>query len=117
MFDFVKKWRDKIIALVETKYRLMQLNLIEHVSKLMGNIVLLISFIFIGFGFFLFLGLGLAEFFAYYWESRIAGYFSVAILFFIFFLILFSLRKKILTGLGNLFIKVLTEKDPDIQNP
>lgn len=110
MFDFVQKWRDKIIALVSTKVKLMQLDLIERSANVMSNLVLIFIFIFLGFGLFLFIGLGIAEFFSYLWDSRIGGYFSAALMFLIIGVIFYALRKKLVYKLSNRFIQVLTEE-------
>ena len=91
----------------------MQLDFIERTSSVMSNFVLILVFIFIGFGLFLFMGFGIAEFFSYLWDNRIWGYFSAAFLFLVFGIILFAFRKKILNKLSDKFVTVMTEKRDD----
>ncbi len=117
MLDFVQKWKDKVRLLVDTKVRLMQLDLIEKTSQVMSQFVLILMFIFIGFGCSIFFGFGLAEFFATLWENRIAGFMSAAMLFVLLGAVVYSYRKKITDALTNRFIEVMTEQKEDQDNP
>lgn len=113
MLDIVQKWKDKIIALVETKVRLMQLDFIERTSSLMSNFIFLLVFILLGFGVFLFVGLGLAELFSELLGSNILGYLTAASFYLLIGVLLYLLRKRMLTKLSNMFISILTEKRDD----
>ncbi len=113
MLDIVQKWKDKIIALVETKVRLMQLDFIERTSSLMSNFIFLLVFILLGFGVFLFVGLGLAELFSELLASNILGYLTAASFYLLIGVLLYLLRKRMLTKLSNMFISILTEKCDD----
>ena len=113
MLDIVQKWKDKIIALVETKVRLMQLDFIERTSSLMSNFIFLLVFILLGFGVFLFVGLGLAELFSELLCSNILGYLTAAAFYFLIGVLFYLLRKRMLTKLSNMFISILTEKRDD----
>jgi uncharacterized membrane protein len=113
LLDIVQKWKDKIIALVETKVRLMQLDFIERTSILMSNFIFLLVFILLGFGVFLFVGLGLAELFSELLASNILGYLTAASFYLLIGVLLYLLRKRMLTKLSNMFISILTEKCDD----
>ena len=113
MLDIVQKWKDKIIALVETKLRLMQLDFIERTSSLMSNFIFLMVCILLGFGILLFVGLGIAEFFSELLGSNGLGYLIVASFYLLIGVLLYLLRKQILTKLSNMFISILTEKCDD----
>jgi len=113
LLDIIQKWKDKIITLVETKLRLMQLDFIERVSSVMSNFIFLMVCILLGFGIFLFVGLGIAEFFSELLGSNGLGYLIVASFYLLIGVLLYLLRKQILTKLSNMFISVLTEKYDD----
>lgn len=113
MLDIIQKWKDKIITLVETKLRLMQLDFIERVSSVMSNFIFLMVCILLGFGIFLFVGLGIAEFLSELLGSNGLGYLIVASFYLLIGVLLYLLRKQILTKLSNMFISVLTEKYDD----
>jgi hypothetical protein len=113
LLDIVQKWKDKIIALVETKVRLMQLDFIERTSSLMSNFIFLLVFILLGFGIFLFVGLGFAEMFSELYGSYILGYLTSAAIYLFIGVVLYLMRKRILTKLSNIFVTVLTEKRDD----
>lgn len=113
MLDFVQKWKDKITSLIETKVRMMQLDLIERVSGAMSYFILILFFIFLGFGLFLFLGLGFAEVLTSLLDSRIGGYFAAALFFMLLGFILYTQRKKIIRKLSDNFIAVLTKDDEE----
>lgn len=113
MLDIVQKWKDKIIALVETKVRLMQLDFIERTSSLMSNFIFLLVFILLGFGVFLFVGLGLAELFSELLGNKMLGYLISASFYLLIGVLLYLLRKRMLTKLSNMFISILTEKCDD----
>jgi uncharacterized membrane protein len=111
--DIVQKWKDKIIALVETKLRLMQLDFIERTSSLMSNFIFLLVFILLGFGVFLFVGLGLAELFSELLGNKMLGYLIAASFYLLIGVLLYLLRKRMLTKLSNMFISILTEECDD----
>ena len=113
MLDIVQKWKDKIIALVETKLRLMQLDFIERTSSLMSNFIFLLVFILLGFGVFLFVGLGLAELFSELLGNKMLGYLIAASFYLLIGVLLYLLRKRMLTKLSNMFISILTEECDD----
>lgn len=113
MLDFFQKWKDKITSLVETKIRLMQLELIERASGAMSFLIFFMLMLLLGFGIFLFVGLGVAELLSELMSSYILGYLTVASAYLILILILFGNRKKILKKLSSTFISVLTERRDD----
>lgn len=113
MLDIIQKWKDKIITLVETKLRLMQLDFIERASSLMSNFIFLMVCILLGFGILLFVGLGIAEFFSELLGSNGLGYLIVASFYLLIGVLLYLLRKRMLTKLSNMFISILTEKCDD----
>jgi hypothetical protein len=113
LLDIVQKWKDKIIALVETKVRLMQLDFIERTSSLMSNFIFLMVCILLGFGVFLFVGLGLAELFSELLGNKMLGYLIAASFYLLIGVLLYLLRKRMLTKLSNMFISILTEECDD----
>jgi hypothetical protein len=91
----------------------MQLDFIERVSSVMSNFIFLMVCILLGFGIFLFVGLGIAEFLSELLGSNGLGYLIVASFYLLIGVLLYLLRKQILTKLSNMFISVLTEKYDD----
>lgn len=113
MLDFVQKWKDKISNLVETKFRLLQLEFIERASGVMSFLVLSVLLLLLGFGVFLFIGLGVAEMLSEMMKSYISGYMAVAGFYLVLLLTLFALRKKIIRKFTGIFISVMTERRED----
>lgn len=113
MLGFIKKWKDKLTDIVDTRWRLVQLELIERTSILLSNIIIILIFVLIAFGFFLFLGFTLAELFANILGNRLIGYLSAVVMFLLCGYIIYLLRKKIVYKLNNLFVKILTEDNDD----
>lgn len=114
MLDIFQKWKDKVTNLVETRVRLLQLELIERVSGAMSFLVFAILFLLVGFAFFLFIGLGVAEMLSKLFnDNYFLGYSLVALAYLILLIIFYAMRKNILKGLSSKFISVLTEKRDD----
>jgi NAD/NADP transhydrogenase beta subunit len=113
LLDFVQKWKDKISNLVETKFRLLQLEFIERASGVMSFLVLSVLLLLLGFGVFLFIGLGVAEMLSEMMKSYISGYMAVAGFYLVLLLTLFALRKKIIRKFTGIFISVMTERRED----
>lgn len=113
MLDFVQKWKDRISNLVETKFRLLQLEFVERASGVMSFLILSVLLLLLGFGVFLFIGLGVAEMLSEVMKSYISGYMAVAGFYLALLLILFALRKKIIRKFTGIFISVMTEPRED----
>ena len=84
-----------ITGYVEARFALMKVEIREDIAKAAARAVVLVSLIFVGFLFLLFLSIGLAHFIIAYVHSTYVGYWSVAGLYGIFFLVLFLFRKPI----------------------
>lgn len=110
MLDIFQKWKDKITGLVESKVRLLQLELIERVSGAMSFLIFTVIFLLLSFGVVMFIGLGIAEMLSELMNSYILGYITVAGFFLILILIFAGSRKSLLKFLTSKFINVLTEK-------
>ncbi|HTN16338.1 MAG TPA: phage holin family protein [Chitinophagaceae bacterium] len=110
MLDIFQKWKDKITGLVESKVRLVQLELIERVSGAMSFLIFMVIFLLLSFGVVMFIGLGIAEMLSELMNSYILGYITVAGFFLILILIFAGSRKSLLKFLTSKFISVLTEK-------
>lgn len=113
MLDFIDKWKAKVVALVETKVKLMQLELIERTSKLLSVFVFIIMFVLLAFGVFMLVGLGVAEQFSAWFNSYIGGYMAAGGVFLIVAIIIYLFRKSILRKLSNIFINALTEDEAE----
>ncbi|MBL7712889.1 MAG: phage holin family protein, partial [Chitinophagaceae bacterium] len=110
LLDIFQKWKDKITGLVESKVRLVQLELIERVSGAMSFLIFTVIFLLLSFGVVMFIGLGIAEMLSELMNSYILGYITVAAFFLILILIFAGSRKSLLKFLTSKFISVLTEK-------
>lgn len=113
MLAIFEKWKDRITKLVNTKIRLMQLDLIERISKLMSYFILLLVFIFLGFGALLFTGFSCAEWFSSLLDNRALGNLATAALFVVLLLSLYGLRKRIMSSMSNTFISALSQDEPE----
>lgn len=113
MLDFVQKWKDRITNLVETKFRLLQLEFIERASGVMSFLVLSVLLLLLGFGVFLFVGLGVAHMLSEILHSTISGYLIVAGFYLAILLLLYALRRRIIRKFTSIFISVMTERRED----
>jgi len=113
LLDFVQKWKDKISNLVETKFRLLQLEFIERASGVMSFLIVSVLLLLLGFGVFLFVGLGVAVMLSEVMHSAISGYLVVAGFYLAVLLVLYALRKKIIRKFTSIFISVMTEPRED----
>lgn len=112
MLAIFEKWKDRITKLVETKIRLMQLDIIERIAKVMSYFIMLLVFIFIGFGALLFSGFSCAEWLSSLLDNRALGNLATAAAFVLLLMLLYVLRKRIMTSMSNKFISALTEDEP-----
>lgn len=113
MLAIFEKWKDRITKLVTTKIRLMQLDIIERIAKLMSYFIMLLVFIFIGFGALLFTGFSCAEWLSSLLDNRALGNLATAALFALLILILYVLRKSIMASMNNKFISALSQDEPE----
>lgn len=113
MLDIFQKWKDKISGMVESRVRLLQLELIERVSGAMSFLIFVVIFLLLAFGIVMFIGLGIAEMLSELFKSYILGYITVAAFFMILMMVFAANRKRMLKGLSSRFISVLTEKKDD----
>jgi hypothetical protein len=111
-----EKWKDRITKLVATKIRLMQLDIIERIAKLMSYFIMLLVFIFIGFGALLFTGFSCAEWFSSLLDNRALGNLATAAVFVLLILILYVQRKRIMIGMSNKFISALSQDEPEAKD-
>lgn len=106
--------KEKVAHYLEVNLRLLQLNFIKRTSNIMGYFIFLIIAMFCLFAMLLFMGFGLAEVFTYIANgSHIAGFFMTVGVYFLFILMLFGLRKRIIKIFASVFVAVLTESDDE----
>ncbi|MBL7848705.1 MAG: phage holin family protein [Cyclobacteriaceae bacterium] len=100
-----------VTGYVEARIELMKVEIREDIAKTVARAIVVISLILIGFLFLLFLSVGLAHFITAYLNSAYLGYWSVAGLYGLIFLILFVFRKSIYATFEHKLMKVIKHKE------
>src|SRR3954471_19957542 len=96
------RWKEKANNFIDVRLGLLKLSLIERTSNVIGRLLLLIIYIFLGMTVLSFIGFGLMEVFAAWFDSRIAGAFATGALFLILLLMVFAMRKAILAAFAGI---------------
>jgi hypothetical protein len=107
------RWKEKANNFIDVRLGLLKLSLIERTSSVIGRLLLSFIYIFLGMTVLSFIGFGLMEVFAAWFDSRIGGAFATAGLFLLLLIIVFAMRKAILSAFAGIFISLLTEGDDD----
>ena len=107
------RWKDKASNYIDVRLGLLKLSLIERTSNVIGHLLISFIYIFLTLSALSFIGYGLMETFSVWFDSRVAGSFATAGLFVLLLLVIFMLRKAIITSFAGIFIRVLTEGDED----
>jgi uncharacterized membrane protein YqjE len=84
-----------ITGYIETRIELMKVEIREDVSKAIARGLVTVALLLIGFMFLVFFSVGLAQYLNGFFEKPYAGYWSVAGMYALFFLILVAFRKQI----------------------
>ena len=84
-----------VTGYVEARIELMKVEMREDIARTVARAIVLVALLFAGFLCLLFLSIGLAHFIIAYVQSAYIGYWSVAILYGVFFILLFLFRKPI----------------------
>ncbi len=100
---------EKVKQYVDLQVRLVKLNLIGHVSKMMGHFVFSIMVLFVGFCIVLFLGFGLIEIFVAMGLPHVASLFIVIGIYIILLWIILAMRKKITKFFADGVVSAMTE--------
>lgn len=100
---------DQAIELLETYYQLTLVNITDKVSGVASSVVTFIAVFIIGIFVILFIGLALGTWLGQLLNSAIAGYFVTAGLFLIIMLLIWALRKKLMSGFRNFIIRKVYE--------
>ena len=95
---------------VEARIELMKVEFREDLAKSMARAIILITLILVSFLFLLFLSIGLAHFIISYTHVAYIGYWSVAGLYLVFFLLLFLFRQPIYQSFERKFIEAIKQK-------
>jgi uncharacterized membrane protein YqjE len=99
-----------VTGYVEARIELMKVEIRDDVAKTVARAIVLITLILVGFLFLLFLSVGLAHFITAYVESAYLGYWSVAALYGVLFLILFLFRKPIYAAFEHKLAEAIKRK-------
>jgi uncharacterized membrane protein YqjE len=84
-----------VTGYVEARIELMKVEIREDIAKTVARAIVLIALLLVAFLFLLFLSIGLAHFITSYLHSAYLGYWSVAALYGLLFLLLYLFRKSI----------------------
>lgn len=99
-----------VTGYVEARIELMKVEIREDIAKSMARAIVLLTLILVSFLFLLFLSIGLAHFITSYVHSAYLGYWSVAGLYGILFLLLFLFRKNIYAAFESKFAEAIKRK-------
>lgn len=99
-----------VTGYVEARIELMKVEIREDVAKTVARAIVLVTLILVGFLFLLFLSIGLAHFITAYVQSAYLGYWSVAGLYGLLFLLLFLFRKPIYAAFEQKLAEAIKRK-------
>ncbi|MBS1773282.1 MAG: hypothetical protein JST82_10490 [Bacteroidetes bacterium] len=109
VLDFLGKWRDKVADYIDTRIRIVKLDITERIARVLSFFTFTILILLLLMPAFLFTGMGLAELFSDLLGSRTGGYFVMAGVYTLALLILYACRKTLIRKFTGLFIGVLTD--------
>ena len=95
---------------VEAQIELFKLEIREDVAKAISKAIVLFTLLLFGFLFLLFFSLGLAQFISTFYTAPYAGYWIVAGIYGLFFLIFLLFRKSIDRGFEKHFLELTKRK-------
>ncbi len=99
---------NSLTGYVEARLELLKSEIREDIAKAIANAMVIVALFLMGFLFLIFFSVGLAHFINRYFEASFAGYWTVAGLYALIFLLLLVFRKSILSYFEKHF-KFLTK--------
>lgn len=99
-----------VTGYVEARIELMKVEIREDLARSVARAIVLVTMIFVGFLFLLFLSVGLAHFITTYTQMAYVGYWSVAGIYGVFFLIIYMFRKSIYDRFEKQLMDVIKRK-------
>jgi uncharacterized membrane protein YqjE len=99
-----------VTGYVEARIELMKVEIREDLAKSMARAIVLVTLILVSFLFLLFLSIGLAHFITSYTQVAYIGYWSVAGIYGLLFLLLFLFRQPIYDSFERKFIEAIKQK-------
>lgn len=109
----IRAIRSYLTRYVNLRFQEFRLEALERVVNVMGYLIFGAVVFFLGMVMFGFIAFGLAEYLCAVFDSRTAGYFTVAGIFFLLMLLMLSIRKKIFNLIGGKILWILTKPKDD----
>jgi len=100
-----------VTGYVEARIELMKVEIREDIARAIARAIVAVTMILIGFLFLLFLSVGLAHLITFYTEVAYIGYWSVAGLYGLLFLIIYLFRKSIYEKFEKQLMDVVKRKE------
>lgn len=100
---------DNVIDFLETYYKLTMVNITDKASGVASSVVLFIAMFIVGIFVMLFIGMALGTWLGQLLNSAIAGYFVTAGIFLLAMLVVWALRKKVMSGFRDFIIRKIYE--------
>ena len=100
-----------VTGYVEARIELMKVEIREDIARTVARAIVLVTLILVGFLFLLFLSIGLAHFITSYLHSAYLGYWSVAGLYGVLFLLLYLFRKSIYAAFEQKMAEAIKRKE------
>lgn len=100
-----------VTGYVEARIELMKVEIREDIAKTVARAIVMITLILVGFLFLLFLSIGLAHFITSYLHSAYLGYWSVAGMYGLVFLLLYFFRKPIYAAFESKMAEAIKRKE------
>jgi uncharacterized membrane protein YqjE len=100
-----------VTGYVEARIELMKVEIREDLAKTIARAIILVTLILVGFLMLLFLSIGLAHYIAAYLQSAYLGYWSVAGLYALLFIIVVLFRNPIYEYFEKQFMDVIKRKE------
>ncbi len=96
---------------VETRIALMKVEIREDMAKVIARGMVMVALFFMAFLFLVFFSIGLAQFFNIFFEFNYAGYWIVAGIYVLFFLLLLVFKKNIYQYFEEHFSEMIKRKE------
>ena len=100
-----------VTGYVESRIELMKMEMREDIAKTVARAIVMVALLFAGFLCLLFFSVGLAHFINLYFDKPYAGYWSVAAIYLIAFLVLLLFRKSISSHFEHQLSQLIKRKE------
>ncbi|MBA3828789.1 MAG: phage holin family protein [Taibaiella sp.] len=107
--NVIKEIKEKIARYLQVHLRLLQLDIVERVSSILGNFAFLLVILFCGFAMLLFVGFALSEYFTDLLNSRVAGRFLTVGVYLVLMIVCIACKRSVINFFSSIFVRSITD--------